>query len=420
MNAVMRYAARPEKTLWHGRRLVSGVNCSPQTAYNDFINTKLLYGKDSGRMYYHMTQAFPKGEEVLPETAHEMALKLAEYFEGYEVLVCTHVDREHIHSHFIINSVSFENGGKFHISTPEMEPIRMLNDSLCMKYGFEVCQPKQKQKQVRGISVSEYHTAERGQSWKFQLMNVIDDCMRSARSREEFIELMKFEGYKVRWEETRKNITYTLPNGKKCGDDKLHDDKYLKEMMEHEFRIRHELVNGRIKTEEPAAAYAAGADYTDVGAAPNREGMEHAAGFGGRGGVEFGAAEVGTGQEPLTSQRVCNEAADLESGAGADRNQDSARTGWEKERAFLFFAQTQTTSDTPVSGMVSADTNLGGIAGGLVKLGHALERDQDAHPLMRDATTAPQRHDHKKQRKLAPGQKADDHEEEQDFSMRMM
>ena len=67
-----------------------------QSVYDDFLNTKLLYHKDGGVMFYHMVQSFPKGAAVDPRQAHEAARRLAEYFDGCEVLVCTHVDREHI------------------------------------------------------------------------------------------------------------------------------------------------------------------------------------------------------------------------------------------------------------------------------------------------------------------------------------
>ena len=254
MRAVMHYAMRDDKTLWNGENLVSGIGCSPQTVYNDFINTKLLYGKDGNRMFYHMVQSFPKGEAVPPEIAHEMAVKLAAYFKDYEVLVCTHTDRDHIHSHFIINSVSLETGRKFHISTPEIEPIRQLNDALCMEYGFEICKPKPKEKRVKSMKSSEYHAAVKGESWKMRLINTIDDCMKFAGNREEFIQLMALEGYAVKWTDTRKNITYTTPEGEKCGDDKLHESKYLKEMMELEFEIRQEIIAGGAEKPQPAAA----------------------------------------------------------------------------------------------------------------------------------------------------------------------
>ena len=98
----MRYVSQLSKTLWDGQQLVSGIGCQPETAFDEFLSTKLLHHKDGGVMFYHMVQSFPKGADIDPCAAHEAARRLAGYFEGCEVLVCTHVDREHIHSHCII------------------------------------------------------------------------------------------------------------------------------------------------------------------------------------------------------------------------------------------------------------------------------------------------------------------------------
>ena len=92
--------------------------------------------------------------------------------------------------------------------------------------------------EIDHMTVGEYHTAARGQSKKLRLMNIINDCMRHASNRAEFIALMESEGYKVRWETSRRNITYTTPSGWQCRDRLLFGDKYLKEKMEYEFRIR--------------------------------------------------------------------------------------------------------------------------------------------------------------------------------------
>ena len=127
MGAVIKYTMQEKKTLWEGRKLVSGINCRPESVYDDFLRTKLLYHKEGGTMYYHMVQSFPTGEEVDPAAAHAAALKLARWFRGREVLVCTHVDRDHIHSHLLINSVSFEAGKKLHISEPELTQLRQRN-----------------------------------------------------------------------------------------------------------------------------------------------------------------------------------------------------------------------------------------------------------------------------------------------------
>ena len=110
LKSVMRYVSQVNKTLWDGQQLVSGIGCQPETAFDEFLSTKLLHHKDGGVMFYHMVQSFPKGAAIDSRTAHEAARQLAGYFEGCEVLVCTHVDRKHIHSHCIINSVNFETG----------------------------------------------------------------------------------------------------------------------------------------------------------------------------------------------------------------------------------------------------------------------------------------------------------------------
>ena len=212
-----------------------------QSAFNEMINTKLQYRKTGGRQYYHIMQSFHPDEPITPETAHEIALRFAEEnFPGYEVLVATHVDRNHIHSHFVVNSVNAETGYKFHSDNNEIQRLRDASDKLCIEYGLSVVIPKSKK--VKGMSTAEYHIAEKGQSWKLDLAMAIDEAMRYAVSKEHFIELMEMEGYEVKWKDTHKYITYTCPNGKRCRDNKLHEEKYLKENMEDEFRIRKEII----------------------------------------------------------------------------------------------------------------------------------------------------------------------------------
>ena len=234
------YCSRNAKTNHNSIQLVTGVNCVAQSAYNEMMNTKLRYKKADGRMYYHLLQSFHPDEKLTPETAHEIALRFAEKnFKGYEVLVATHVDRNHIHSHFVINSVNAESGYKYHSDNKEIQRLRDNSDKLCLEYGLSVieCAPSK----VNGMSAREYRSADKGQSWKLDLAMAIDEAMRCAVSREHFIELMEMEGYKVNWSDTRKYITYTCPNGMKCRDNKLHEEKYLKEAMTDEFGIRQKI-----------------------------------------------------------------------------------------------------------------------------------------------------------------------------------
>ena len=135
----------------------------------------------------------------------------------------------------------------------------MASDQICAAHGLEILPPPEKQVKQKRMGSREYRSAAKGESWKFRLMNTIDQCMRYVETREDFISLMESEGYQVRWTEGRKNITYTTPEGMKCRDDRLHDRKYTKEVMEYEFRIRAEVVRGGIEATESAQDHAAAA-----------------------------------------------------------------------------------------------------------------------------------------------------------------
>ena len=247
----LRYCCREDKTEYQDRYLVTGINCVPQTAYQEFMNTKRLYEKTDGRMFYQLLQSFSPDENISPETAHEIALKLAEQFSGYEVVVATHTDRDHIHSHFIINSVNSDTGKKYHSDKNTLQKLRDVSDQLCLEYGLSVIQPRTSGPAT--MSAREYRAVERGPGWKLQLEIVIDEAMKRARSREHFIRLMEWEGYQVRWSDERKYITYTTPDGNRCRDMKLHEQKYRKEYMQNEFNIR----------ETIAAGYESAADIID-------------------------------------------------------------------------------------------------------------------------------------------------------------
>ena len=341
MRGVMLYVMQEKKTAWDGVPLVSGVNCQPQSVYDDFLNTKLLYHKDGGVMFYHMVQSFPKGAAVDPRQAHEAARRLAEYFDGCEVLVCTHVDREHIHSHCVINSVNFETGKKLHMAKEQLQELMRRNDAICLEMGLPVFEPTAQQ--ARSMSGAEYHTALKGQSWKLRLMNTIDACMKYAADKDAFVSLMASEGYQVRWESTRKYITYTTSDGLKCRDSKLHEEKYCKEAMEHEFRIRAERIkrkfhraaeiDGGIEADEPAEQRAAAAtDPAHRDPVRSAAGDEQAGGTGrrnklGAGGNSEDPARIENTHRPDAGAAVSGGDAEI-----ADRDEQTAGTGWEPER----------------------------------------------------------------------------------------
>ncbi|MBS6372430.1 MAG: relaxase/mobilization nuclease domain-containing protein [Oscillospiraceae bacterium] len=237
-----------------GRRYLSRVNCTPELAQKSFMATKNLYGKADGIFFYQYVQSFSPKEEVTPGEAHQIAQELAErFFPGCEVLVATHMDTEHLHSHLIVNSVHPDTGKKLHFTPNTLEQMRKVSDQLCEEHGLSTLKPYQQDRRTQGLRAGEYRAASRGESWKFQLIIVIEEVMKRAGTREEFLREMNQQGYKVCWEEGRKNITYTTPTGKKCRDDKLHELKFRKEQMEHEFRIRQRAAQQRAGRSEAEA-----------------------------------------------------------------------------------------------------------------------------------------------------------------------
>ena len=428
MKSVMRYVSQPGKTFWDSQNLISGIGCQPETAFDEFLSTKFLHHKDGGVQFYHMVQSFPKGADVDPRTAHEAARQLAGYFGGCEILVCTHTDREHIHSHCIINSVNFETGKKIHMADEQIQALRARNDAICEELGLPKFQKDETQ--TRGMSNAEYYPAAKGESWKFELMRVIDECMRYAGNREEFLALLRAEGYGATWTDSRKNITYTTPGGRKCRDSRLHMTKYLKENMEAEFGYRTKIDAGRTgSTVQEVDGRGAAAGTSRVGdrtklerdaqnaarsvsaADAVRRGPENTPDEGGSAErIERDAGECRkireTGWEPERDVFFQLQGADREYEALPDR--DPERYG---EAAFEYGAgDAEENPDVRVDLDYSAD-----LVRGAVRLGRAVEQMTDAAP-PRDAATLPTHIDRKRRRKLqqkktALGHAEDDHEE---------
>lgn len=134
---VVEYAADEVKT--ERRSYVSCLNCREDTAAEQFVETKQLWGKMGGRVCYHGYQSFKAGE-VNAETAHEIGVKLASELWGdrFEVVVATHCNTGHYHNHFVINSVSLEDGRKFYNSPADYARMREVSDRLCREYAISV------------------------------------------------------------------------------------------------------------------------------------------------------------------------------------------------------------------------------------------------------------------------------------------
>ena len=421
LGGVLRYTQQDEKTLWEGQRLVSGWNCTAQSARSEMQLTKERFRKTDGRQYYHFVQSFSEQDDLTPQKARTIALELAQReFPDFEALVATHIDTDFLHSHLIVNSVSFRDGRKLHQSAADLQAHRVVNDEICAAHHLSILPPPQKQVKEKRMGTREYRSAAKGESWKFRLMNAIDQCMRYASTREEFISLMESEGYQVRWTDSRKDITYTTPQGMKCRDDRLHELKYTKEVMEREFRVRAEIIYRGIETAEPTQQGSSLAD-----GAATRGGLGRTAGSAGRsGGRCFGTGGPAAGTVPAGGAAP-HPGADGGPGAGCGPNEGGVETGWEEERAFYLAAQSPDRAvGLDLAGPDPAGDHgwHGGLADDLVRLGRTLESGADVDPV-RDATTMHQHTDRKtlrreRAKKIALGHKPDDHEDEIDMTMK--
>lgn len=246
MGKVMAYVIQDKKTRYFDPeteqkyRLISGQNCVAETAFKEFMATKIQYGKDNGVFYKQFVQSFKPGEAANPKEIHQMGLELAEYFEGFEVLVATHIDEDHWHNHLIINSVNVDTGLKIQFNERNFNQLRRRSDEICQAHGLETLKPYDKNSQVAGMNTREYRAALKGDSWKIKLINAVDMSMEASGTKGDFITNMERMGYGVKWIDHYKYITYTTPEGQKCRDNRLHDEKYLKERMEQHYGIRYE------------------------------------------------------------------------------------------------------------------------------------------------------------------------------------
>ena len=299
MKAVIEYCLQQKKVADEdsGRRLVSGVNCSGENAFMEFMATKTAHHKKGGMNFYHYVQSFSPSESVTAEQVHEIGLAFAKKaWPGHEVLVTTHTDVAHLHNHFVINSVHYENGRKLRQNPGTLTKLRALSDGICQQHGLSVLEPYKKD--GANISSREYRAAAKGDSWKFKLMSDIDFVMNRSGSRADFMREMQRLGYKVTWTDERKYITFTCPNGMKCRDIRLHDEKYLKEVLEYEFTIRKqhtaELGNGYAEEEKRTDTVRAGTDSVSAAGVcdPDRAAQAGEQTAGGRGGISAEAVSA--------------------------------------------------------------------------------------------------------------------------------
>ena len=138
---VMTYATNPDKT--EKQFYTTGINCEVKDAIKQMQFVKTIYGKGNGILAFHAYQSFNEGE-VTPEIAHEIGVKLANEMWGdrFQVVVSTHLNTQHFHNHFVINSVSFKDGKKYYSNLTNTALLRKTSDEICEEYGLSVLKEK--------------------------------------------------------------------------------------------------------------------------------------------------------------------------------------------------------------------------------------------------------------------------------------
>lgn len=192
---VIAYAGREAAT--NQRQLVTGVNCTAETARSEMIAVKKRFRKEDGTIAYHGYQSFREGE-VTPEQAHRIGIRLAEelWGERYQVLVATHVDKaSHIHSHFVINTVSFVDGRKFYRSNEDYARMREVSDRLCRGYGLSVV----RRPEGRRENYSAWSAEKNGKPTNRSLIRAdIDRAIAASLTGAEFFRVLADMGYELK------------------------------------------------------------------------------------------------------------------------------------------------------------------------------------------------------------------------------
>lgn len=233
MRFILNYVHDPEKTnlsLQGGTYLMN-----PEDAYEEFMLTKQLWGKDQEgkRMCMHYIQSFKPGE-VTPELAKELADEFVKQkiFKGFQISYAVHTDKDHIHTHFILNTVNIEDGHKWQLA--DLKILRRESDRLCKKHGLSVV-PEREVKKSK--SSAQKDAEKKGTSWKKETQMAVDKALEIAENPTEFFSIMKKQGYQVRWKNEYKYVLFINSDGKKMRNKIFeHPENYTKEEMLKRFR----------------------------------------------------------------------------------------------------------------------------------------------------------------------------------------
>ncbi len=249
VGGILNYVLDKEKT---EEELITGIECCSLSVKEEMQATKELWGKTGGRTYKHFIISYAPDEQITPLKAHKNALGVTENteaFKGFECLLATHTDTDHIHTHIIVNSVSFEDGHKLQWSKQDLEDLKNRVDQQCREQGLTVTEKGKHfdgsiNDNVSTYSKNKHKVLEKAftgdyKSYLLDVANAVAEARQQATSKESFIELMSEREIKTEWKDTHKNITFTTSEGKKVRNSNLEKTfkvDFGKDGLENEFQ----------------------------------------------------------------------------------------------------------------------------------------------------------------------------------------
>ena len=237
---VFSYAQNPSKTA--GGQFVTAINCQKDIALQQMILTKQRYGKEDGYIAWHGYQSFKPGE-VTPEQCHALGVELAKQMWGgrFQIIVTTHLDKEHLHNHFCINSVSFKDGGKYNFSKKELKRLRDTSDRLCREHGLSVVERPHKAP-TRQVWLDE----QAGKPTRYNIYRAdVQQAIDSSITGRGMVQYLRGRGYIV--DSTEPNLKIRLPQYPHFTRLDTLNPQWTNQGIEHLIYDRDDLISSRSK-----------------------------------------------------------------------------------------------------------------------------------------------------------------------------
>ena len=208
LKEVLTYTTQGYKT--NEKEYITGINCDPKTALTQMMNTKLSYNKMDGRLAFHAVQSFKPGE-LTPDECHKLGIQLAKQMWGnrFEIVVSTHLDKKHLHNHFVVNSVSWVDGKKYDNKKADIDHFREINDAICKEHGLNVIDKPS----GKAMNYGEWN-AEKNDGIYFRkiIRYDVDSVLSYARDPDQFVEGLEAMGYEVDLSKTHWTLKHPQAN----------------------------------------------------------------------------------------------------------------------------------------------------------------------------------------------------------------